>query len=78
MGVETYTYTNPGEQAKLLAHKMQSALVEIGFVNRGVKVANYNVLRETKAPAVLVEIVFIDNSRDNNLFGVKRNNETDS
>jgi N-acetylmuramoyl-L-alanine amidase len=29
-------------------------------------------LRETKAPAVLIEIGFIDNSRDNALFDSKR------
>ena len=73
MGAETYTYTSPGEEAKLLAQRIQSALVDIGFVNRGVKAANYHVLRETKAPAVLVEIGFIDNSGDNNIFDVKRN-----
>lgn len=73
IGAETYTYTSPGEQAKLLAQRIQSALVDIGFVNRGVKAANYHVLRETKAPAVLVEIGFIDNSGDNNLFDGKRN-----
>ncbi len=31
------------------------------------------MLRETKAPAVLVEIGFIDNTGDNNLFDSKRN-----
>lgn len=36
------------------------------------KTANYQVLRETKAPAVLIEIGFIDNSQDNALFDAKR------
>ena len=72
-GVETYTYTNTGEKAKSLAKRIQTELVALDFVNRGVKAANYHVLRETKAPAVLIEIGFIDNSGDNNLFDAKRN-----
>ena len=50
---------------------MQRALVDVGFANRGVKAANFHVLRETKAPAVLIEIGFIDNSKDNKLFDSK-------
>jgi N-acetylmuramoyl-L-alanine amidase len=71
-GVETYTYLNPGAKSKGLAEKIQSSLVGVGFVNRGVKTANYQVLRETRAPAVLIEIGFIDNSQDNALFDGKR------
>jgi len=72
-GVETYIYLNPGKYAKAMAEKIQTSLVALGFVNRGVKVADFHVLRETKAPAVLIEIGFIDNTKDNNLFDIKRN-----
>ena len=72
-GVETYTYLNPGAKSKGLAEKIQTALVGVGFTNRGVKAANFHVLRETKAPAVLVEVGFIDNTGDNQLFDRKRN-----
>ena len=71
-GVETYTYLNSGVKAKGLAKVFQSSLVALGFVDRGVKAANFHVLRETKAPAVLIEIGFIDNTEDNNLFNKKR------
>lgn len=71
-GVETYTYINAGTKAQELAKKMQNALVGVGFGNRGVKEANFHVLRETKAPAVLIEIGFIDNSQDNALFDSQR------
>lgn len=71
-GVETYTYLNPSAKSKELAEKIQNALVGVGFANRGVKEANFHVLRETKAPAVLIEIGFIDNSHDNALFDSKR------
>ena len=76
-GVETYTYLNPGAKAKGLAEKIQNALVSIGFTNRGVKAANFHILRETKAPAVLVEVGFIDNTGDNQLFDAKRDEIVD-
>jgi len=72
-GVETFTYLNAGAKSKGLAQKIQDGLVALGFVNRGVKEANFHVLRETKAPAVLIEIGFLDNSSDNSLFDTKGN-----
>lgn len=72
-GVETFTYTNQTAKAKGLADEIQKEIVNIGFWNRGVKKANFHVLRETKAPAVLVEIGFIDNSKDNQIFDSKFN-----
>jgi len=71
-GVETYTYLNPGAKAKGLAKRIQASLVAVGFVDRGVKAANFHVLRETRGPAVLVEIGFIDSSNDNKVFDSKR------
>lgn len=72
-GVETFTYTTQTAKAKGLADKIQKELVNIGFTSRGVKKANFHVLRETKAPAVLVEIGFIDNTKDNEIFDSKFN-----
>lgn len=71
-GVETFIYLNPGQQAEAMAEKIQRSLAGIGFVNRGVKRENFHVLRETKAPAILVEMGFIDNSKDNQLFDSKK------
>lgn len=72
IGVETYTYINQSVKSKAMADKIQAAVVNLGFVNRGVKKANFHVLRETKAPAVLIELGFIDNSKDNSLFDNKK------
>ncbi|MCM3761026.1 N-acetylmuramoyl-L-alanine amidase [Alkalihalobacillus oceani] len=71
-GVETYTYVNTGTKSKSMAAKIQTELVKVGFTNRGVKAANFHVLRETKAPAVLMEIGFIDNISDNRLLDAKK------
>ena len=71
-GVETYTYLNQDARPKAMADKIQAAIVNLGFVNRGVKKANFHVLRETKAPAVLIELGFIDNSKDNSLFDSRK------
>lgn len=71
-GVETYTYLNPGAKSQSLAESIQTSLVALRFIDRGVKEANYHVLRGTKAAAVLIEIGFIDNTEDNNLFDANR------
>ena len=73
-GIETYVFSFLDLRSKSLADKIQSNLVSVGFLNRGVKVADFHVLRETKASAILIEIGFIDNSSDNNLFDNKKNN----
>ena len=70
-GAETYVYLKGGVKANSLAKEIQKSLIDVGFANRGVKAANFHVLRETKAPAVLIEIGFIDNTKDNELFDTK-------
>lgn len=70
-GVETFTYTRQTSKAKSLATRIQRNLVAVGFVDRGVKKANFHVLRETRSPAVLIEVGFIDNTKDNEIFDRK-------
>lgn len=70
-GVETYTFTRQTAKAKSLASRIQKNLVAVGFLDRGVKKANFHVLRETRSPAVLIEVGFIDNTKDNQLFDSK-------
>lgn len=71
-GAETYIHINVSPRAMLLTKEIQKALVACGFRNRGVKRADFQVLRRTKMPAVLIEIGFIDNSKDNVIFDSKR------
>jgi len=72
-GVETFTYPRSSKKANELATKVQNNLVKLGFTDRGTKEANFHVLRETKAPAILIEMGFIDNTEDNKIFDSKRN-----
>lgn len=67
-GAEVFTYPTASGKAKKLAKQLQDALVGVGFKNRGVKNAGYYVLKNTKAPAVLLEVGFIDHTTDNKLF----------
>ena len=67
-GAEVFVYHAYNTKSKALAKKIQQALVNIGFRDRGVKEAEFYVLKHTKAPALLLEVGFIDNSNDNQLF----------
>jgi len=61
-GSETYIYTNPSPNSRLLARLVQAKIaIEVGRYNRGVKSANFYVLRNTLMPAILVEGLFISN-----------------
>ncbi|GKU27056.1 hypothetical protein CFOLD11_38830 [Clostridium folliculivorans] len=62
-GSEVYYQTN-SDVSKSLATAILNNLTSLGFTNRGVKTANYAVLRNTTAPAVLIESCFIDNASD--------------
>jgi N-acetylmuramoyl-L-alanine amidase len=72
-GVETYTYILKKPKAVELATNINNGMVKVGFHNRGVKTANFKVLRDTKADAVLLEVGFIDNVNDNKIFDNKYN-----
>ncbi|MCL1917476.1 MAG: N-acetylmuramoyl-L-alanine amidase [Peptococcaceae bacterium] len=60
-GTETYHY--PGSaQGQAFAAVIQAELVKkLGRANRGVKSANFQVLRDTAMPAILTELLFINN-----------------
>lgn len=67
-GVETLVYDESGIK-QTLAENINAGLANAGFANLGVEARpNLAVLRRTNMPAVLVEVGFINNDRDNALF----------
>jgi len=75
-GTETYYYaaapTNPyTEDSKLLAEKLQNRLLEeLQLKNRGVKTANFYVIKYNTMPAALAELGFIDNENEGKLLAL--------
>ena len=66
-----YSSASPvSAQSKALAASIQGELVKaIGLTNRGVKDANFYVIKYTKMPSVLVEVGFISNPTEERLLG---------
>ena len=69
-GASVFTYTGYSTRTDgKLARKVVDGMVKAaGFYNRGVKEANYYVLRETRCTAILIECGFISNTSDNEKF----------
>jgi N-acetylmuramoyl-L-alanine amidase len=61
-GFETYYHSRV---ARPLAHRIQQQIMTLpSAVNRGVKTANFRVLRKAEYPAVLVECGFLSNRKE--------------
>jgi N-acetylmuramoyl-L-alanine amidase len=68
-GIETFVYTNAGAKARAAAQAVHTRLVAVGAQSdRGVKTAGFAVLKNTIMPAILIELGFISNAKDNALF----------
>lgn len=65
-GVETFVYIgNKNTKSGKLAQAIHPAVVKAyGLKDRGIKEANYHILRETKMPAILIEGGFMDSVID--------------
>jgi uncharacterized protein (TIGR03382 family) len=63
-GTETFSFSSTGTGAALRNLVQSEMIAAWGLTNRGNKVANFFVLRETAAPAVLHELAFITNATD--------------
>jgi N-acetylmuramoyl-L-alanine amidase len=63
-GTEVWIYKNGGT-AEEYARNVVNSIAELGYVNRGVKTSqSLYVLKNTKAPALLVESCFVDSKED--------------
>lgn len=60
-GTSTYYY-GPSSDGQVFAQTVQDAFIkEVGSYDRGIKSANYYVLKNTNMPAILIELGFISN-----------------
>ena len=73
-GVETYIYPGSSPRSLSLARKIQRNLIDdkVGFHDRKVKQAKFYVIGYTNAPAVLIEVGFLDSTIDNNIYDSKQ------
>ncbi|MCL2499459.1 MAG: N-acetylmuramoyl-L-alanine amidase [Defluviitaleaceae bacterium] len=68
-GVENFVFTTAPASTAQAAQTVLNEVVAAGVQsNRGVRRGNFSVLRNTNAPAMLLEMNFITNVRDNQLF----------
>ena len=68
-GCEVYCYKSGGQAETLAKNILSGMLWNTDLISRGVKTANYAVLKNTNMPAVLVETAFIDNENDAAFLG---------
>lgn len=62
-GTEVFMYESDDELNKV-GQKIIDNFEKYGFKDRGVKTANYSVLRNAKVPAILIECGFLTNTQD--------------
>lgn len=62
IGIETYYRSSESEKLAELVHR--EVIKSIGATDRGVKTANFAVLKNTRSPAILVEGGFVSNKSD--------------
>ncbi|RXJ01657.1 N-acetylmuramoyl-L-alanine amidase [Anaerobacillus alkaliphilus] len=68
-GIETFTYTNASEESVELARLVHDELISTtGRNDRGLKTADFHVLRHTVMPAILVECGFMTNREEAELL----------
>ncbi|MCR8847505.1 N-acetylmuramoyl-L-alanine amidase [Rossellomorea sp. SC111] len=68
-GFESYVYngsvpTQTLSYQKIIHEEVIAAVKPFKVTDRGKKRANFHVLRETKIPSMLVEVLFVDNSKE--------------
>lgn len=72
-GTEIFATSKKGRD---IAAPVLQEICKLGFFNRGVKNGSHLlVVRETQAPAILIECCFIDSKRDMDIFDVAKMGE---
>ncbi|MCL2555891.1 MAG: N-acetylmuramoyl-L-alanine amidase [Firmicutes bacterium] len=78
-GVDIFVRPSPSNREVSIAQSILNNIVLVGVQsNRGLKRENFSVLRNTRAPAALLELGFMSNAADNNLFDINFNRYVDA
>lgn len=72
IGSEVYIIAKGGDAEKLAEDVLENVVQTVHTVDRGVKVQNLYVLRNTDMPAILVELAFISSPSDAKLLETKQ------
>lgn len=68
-GTEVWIAQKDNRSSKALAEKLLMELSQVGIQrNRGIKTGDFYVLRNATSPACLLELGFLSNQKDNELF----------
>jgi len=67
-GIETFSLASTGKGRELAQSVHKEIIPATGLFDRGLKTANYHALRETDCPAILIEIGFISNPKEEALM----------
>lgn len=73
-GIETFSFPN-SVKGRELARDIHNEMLKdksLYSVNRGLKTANFLILRESNMPAALTELAFISNANDANILRIKQ------
>lgn len=69
-GTEVYAMSSAGRG---IANKVVEQIAALGYVNRGVKDGSHlYVIRNTNAPAILIECAFLDSAEDMNRYDAEK------
>lgn len=64
-GAETFYWSENGEESKILAQKVhESIIAELNVRDRGIKCENYQVLKNSKLPSILIETGFLTHDEE--------------
>ena len=66
-GAEVFALSRIGQR---IARDVLDEICKLGYYDRGVKSANFYVLKYTKMPAILIECAFVDSAKDMALLDV--------
>lgn len=68
VGTSTYYY-GPSDSSQAFAQTVQSAFIKtVGSIDRGIKSANYYVIKNSNMPAILIELGFISSPDEEKLL----------